>query len=74
MSTNSPLRWRDLLDDGAGIGVVDVDHDFLDRLQALAGDRIGLEQHARTADGQFEALAAHRSISTPSCSSPRPAT
>ena len=40
MSCSSPLRTRDLLDHDAGVGVVDVDHHFLDRLQALAGDRI----------------------------------
>ncbi len=41
----------------AGIGVVDIDGDFLDRLHLLAVH--GLHHHARAADGEFKALAAH---------------
>ena len=37
MSFSSALRGRELLDDDAGVVVVDVDHDLLDRLQPLAG-------------------------------------
>ena len=52
------LAQRDLLDDDAGIGIVDIDGDFLDRLQAVAV-LVLLEQHARARDRQFEAFAAH---------------
>ena len=48
---------RDFIDHGAGIGVVDIDGDFLDRLQLFA--ILGTHQHPRAADGQFEAFAAH---------------
>uniref|UniRef100_A0A0N4ZGX7 DUF2156 domain-containing protein n=1 Tax=Parastrongyloides trichosuri TaxID=131310 RepID=A0A0N4ZGX7_PARTI len=52
------LTGRQLFDDDAGELVVDVDHDVFDRLHALAG-LVGLEHHARTADRDFEAFAAH---------------
>src|SRR5690606_36656309 len=48
---------RDLLDHGAGEFVVDVDDDRLVRLLAALGTIA--EQHARAADREFEALAAH---------------
>ena len=50
---------RELLHHDAGIFLVDVDDHFLDGLQLLAGFLVGLEHHARAADGQLEALAAH---------------
>jgi hypothetical protein len=49
---------RHLLDDRAAMFVVDVDDDRLIGLFAAA--RAILEQHARAADRQLEALAAHR--------------
>ena len=49
-----------LLDDDAGEFLVDVDDDLLDRLEPLAGRRIGAEQHARARDRHLEAFAAHR--------------
>ena len=49
----------ELLHDDAGIGLVDVDDHFLDRLEPLARRLIGAEDHARAADGQLEAFAAH---------------
>ena len=48
-----------LLHDDAGMLLVDVDDDLLDRLQPLAGVGIDLEHHARARDGQLEAFAAH---------------
>ena len=56
---SSARRARELLDDDARIFLVDVDHDLLDRLEPIAGDGIGLEQHARTADAHLEAFAPH---------------
>ena len=55
----SPLRRLTFLDHHAGIGLVDVDQHLLHRLLAVAGLRVAAGQHARPADGQFEALAAH---------------
>ena len=52
------LAGRQLLDDHAGVFVVDVDDDVLDRLQTLAV-LAGLIDHAGTRDRQFEAFAAH---------------
>ena len=53
------LAGRHLLDDRARIFVVDVDHHRLIRL--LAGpSRSVAEQHARAADAELEAFAAHR--------------
>ena len=49
----------ELLHDDAGVLLVDVDDDLLDRLQPLAGLGVGLEQHLRARDGELEALAAH---------------
>ena len=59
ISTSSPRRDGELLDDGAGMLVVDVDDGFLDRLQLLAVGAVA-EDDARLADGELEALAAHR--------------
>jgi hypothetical protein len=57
MSTQFALALGELLHDDAGMLVVDVDDDFLDRLEPLA---VLLAQHdARTADGELEAFAAH---------------
>ncbi len=53
------LALRQFVDHHAGIFLVEVDLHFLDRLQALAGDRIGLEQHARARDRHLETLAPH---------------
>ena len=39
--------------------LVDVDDDFLDRLQRLAGLLVGSEDDARARDGKLEAFAAH---------------
>ena len=50
---------RHLLDHGARIFVVDVDHDGLVWLGLLAGFILA-EQHARAADAELEAFAAHR--------------
>jgi len=60
------LADGNLLDHDAGVGVVDVDHHFLDRLEALAGDRIVLEEDAWAANGELEASRRMVSISTPS--------
>ena len=49
----------ELFHDHPGIGVVDVDLHLLDRLQPLAGRRVGAIEHARAADRQLEALAPH---------------
>ena len=57
MSVSSPLRWRQLVDDDAGELLVDVDRHLLDRLEPLAA--LLAEQHARAADRELEALAAH---------------
>ena len=54
------LALADLLDDHAGIGIVDVDCYFLDGLQPFARVRIRVVQHARPADGEFETLPPHR--------------
>ena len=64
-----------LLHDDAGVLLVDVDDHLLDRLQALAGGRIGLE-HARAGARTVSSKPSRRmvSIRMPSCSSPRPAT
>src|SRR5690606_40319166 len=51
------LTLGDLLDDRAGELVIDVDDDRLVRLLAAVGTF--LEQHARAADRQLEAFAAH---------------
>ena len=50
-------RAGDLLEHGAGVVVVDVDGDFLDRLELLAV--VLAEENARARDRQLEALAAH---------------
>src|SRR5262249_5276108 len=49
-----------LVDDDPAIGIVDVNHDFFDRLQALARFLVGAVEHAGAGDGEFEALAPHR--------------
>ena len=59
MSFSSALRADSFSMTTPVIVVVDVDHHFLDRLQPLAGLRIGLVDHARAADRDLEALAAH---------------
>ncbi len=50
----------ELLHHDAGIVLIDVDDDFLDRLELLARRLIGAEHHARPPDGELEALAPHR--------------
>src|SRR5262249_54805218 len=50
----------DFLDDDAGELLVDVNLHLFDRLQPLAGGRIGLEDHARPPDRELVALAPHR--------------
>ncbi len=52
------LAVRDLLDDDAGIFVVDVHRRFLDGFEAIAVLVLAVE-HARPRDRQFEAFAAH---------------
>ena len=47
-----------LLHDDAGMLVIDVDGDFLDRLELLAG-RAGLHDDLRACDAEFVAFAAH---------------
>ena len=59
MSVISALRVVHLLDDGARIFVIDVDHDGFIRLLAATALDVA-EQHARAADAELEALAAHR--------------
>ena len=59
MSLSSAAALGQLLDDDAGIRLVDVDDHFLDRLELLAGRLVGAHDHARAADGQLEALAPH---------------
>src|SRR5262249_1326287 len=54
------LARRHLLDHDAGEFLVDVDLRLLDRLEALAGGGIGLEQHPRARDRELVAFAAHR--------------
>ena len=46
-----------LVDDGAGVVVIDVDDDFLDRFQPFAV--LLAEDHAGAGDRQLEPLAAH---------------
>jgi hypothetical protein len=53
------LALRQLLNDRTGELLVDVDDDFLDRLQPLTRFGILLHHHPRAADRQLEALAAH---------------
>ncbi len=48
-----------LFDHDAGEVLIDVDLDFLDRLQALAGPEIVPVDHPRPADRELEALAPH---------------
>ena len=50
----------ELLDDDAGIVLVDVDLHLLDRLKPLAGGGIGPEDHPGPADRQLESFAPHR--------------
>ena len=52
------LTLAHLLHDDAGMLLVDVDHDFLDRLEHVAVVVLA-EQHLRPRDAEFEALAAH---------------
>ena len=49
----------ELLHHDAGIGLVDVDHHLLDRLQDVAGLGVALEQHLGARDRELEALAPH---------------
>ena len=68
------LALAELLDDDAGVFVVDVDCDFLDRLQPLAGlGSVWKTTRGRRIDSSKPSRRMV-SISTPSCSSPRPAT
>src|SRR6185312_6441990 len=53
------LALAHLLNDDAGMLLVDVDHDFLDRLLPLAGRIVFPEHDARTRYRKLEALAAH---------------
>ena len=66
---------RQLLHDDAGVLLVDVDDDLLDRLEALAGV---LDRSCMTTRGRetVSSKPSRRmvSIRMPSCSSPRPAT
>src|SRR6185369_9884323 len=49
----------ELVDHDAGEFLIDIDHCFLDRLQPLAGRRVLAIEHARAADRELEAFAAH---------------
>jgi hypothetical protein len=58
MSIISPLRSESFCTTTPEMLVVDVDDDFLDRLQLCRLSSV-LEHDARAADGEFEAFAAH---------------
>ena len=53
------LALAHLLHDDAGMLLVDVDHDFLDRLLPLAGRLVLLQHDARTRHRELKAFAAH---------------
>src|SRR6267142_165556 len=53
------LAFAHLLHDDAGMLLVDVDHDFLDRLLPLAGGFVFSQHDARTRHRQLETFAAH---------------
>jgi hypothetical protein len=57
MSFISALRRPERFHDGALVGLVDIDGERFERLVHHAVD--GLGEHARLADGEFVALAAH---------------
>src|SRR6185312_9406134 len=54
----APARGN-LLDHDAGIRIVDIDGDFLDRLEPLAGYGVVAEKNARPRNRHFEAFAPH---------------
>ena len=54
-----PAPLGELLHHDAGVLLVHVDDDLLDRLQLLARCRIDLEHDLRARHGQLEAFAAH---------------
>src|SRR6185312_7363608 len=54
------FAFRHLLYDDSGMFLIEVDDNFLDRLQHFAGSWILLEQYLRTRHGKLEAFAPHR--------------